>query len=223
VLKLGSHEADRPRLKATLAGGAVLLIFAFAGASMIDDQDKAETTPAAATESEATKPRPDESAQTATVAPARTEELEIEAEAEAEQLASAAASAPRAGKTSTRSLRVPRAESPLTLTRFISSFGIVVLLGVAGVFIGRVFLKRTRMGSRGEKVLQIVDALPLGPKKQIYVIQVEGRRLVVGAGPDSINLLSEFNEEEIATQLAMATEEPIAAPAAGVPHPKEFV
>ena len=78
------------------------------------------------------------------------------------------------------------------------------------------------MATRGEKVLQIIDALPLGPKKQIYVIQVEGRRLVIGASPDSINLLSEFNEEEIETQLAFAAEDSTAAPAAGVPQKKEF-
>lgn len=205
-------SADSPRTKATLAGAGVLLIFALAGASLIDDDAPERST--------ATQAEPISAESTTSPSP-----LLASAEGESpKDIESTSDNTNEAApKRSRNALRVPRAKSPVSLGRLLTSFAAVLILGALVVFGARTFLKRTRMATQGEKVLRLVDALPLGPKKQIYVVEVEGRRLVVGAGPETITLLSEFNDEEIAERIAFAKDEVPARPAAGMPPMEELV
>ncbi len=88
---------------------------------------------------------------------------------------------------------------------------ILVLLAVAGsALVAKRFLKKTRFAPSGEKVLSVLDAVPLGPKRQVYVLQVYERKLVVAATEQNVSLLTEFTEEEI-SKLVAEVKNPVAA------------
>ncbi|MEE9390969.1 MAG: flagellar biosynthetic protein FliO [Planctomycetota bacterium] len=157
--------------KLTLAGAGLLVIAAFLGASLIDfdgpstpDEDSKQDAKLALTESAA---------------------LPIGAKA--------SDSKPKTSPLRQRkSLRPPRATNVASPGRLITGFLIVLCLGVGGILFGRKFLKRVRMTPQGKRILSVVDAIPLGGKRQIYVVEVYGRRIVVGATADSLSVLSEF-------------------------------
>lgn len=226
-----SPSGSPPRIKATLAGAAVLLIFTIAGASMIGDDPTPSPTPTTPAPAR-TDAAPDGHEATLRALAAAADDMELAEGADAsaadttgESLEGDVTPAKSTAAPREPRMRLPRAKTPLNAGRLITSFAVVLFLGVVGVFVGRIFLKRTRMATQGEKVLRIVDALPLGPKKQIYVVEVQGRRLVVGAGPESITLLSEFNDEELDERLALADSTPQESmrPAAGMPPLEELV
>jgi flagellar biogenesis protein FliO len=51
----------------------------------------------------------------------------------------------------------------------------------------------------GDKLLKIRDVLNLGPKRQVFVLSVEGRTLVVGLADNQFTLLTEMTSDEPAT------------------------
>lgn len=52
---------------------------------------------------------------------------------------------------------------------------------------------------RRPKRLRLVESLPLGERRFVAVINVDGRDFLVGAAPQSVQLLTELiNEEEMA-------------------------
>ena len=73
---------------------------------------------------------------------------------------------------------------------------VVIVLAVGLVFLLKRVLKRARLAPGKRRVLELVDALPIGPKRFVYVLNLEGRTLVVGAGGDQVNLLAEYGEDE---------------------------
>lgn len=103
-----------------------------------------------------------------------------------------------------RRLTSPRAPSGPSSSRLVTGLFITLALAAAGLYFGRRFVKRARLGPSGDKVLKIVDALPLGPKRQVYVLEAFGRRLIVGATQESITLISEFSDEEVAAAVGDA-------------------
>ncbi|MEZ6196390.1 MAG: flagellar biosynthetic protein FliO [Planctomycetota bacterium] len=165
-------QGDRPAMKATLVGGGLLLVFALAGASMLGPSEGG-----------------------AARAPAKQPAATPAANAAVPGGETPEAAAPTTGRPR-RALEVPQAGGA-SLPRLFGGLLVVLVLGVVAVVGGRVFLKRTRLAPSSERVLKIVDALPLGPRKQIYVVEVQGRRLVLGAGPETITLLSEFEDRDL--------------------------
>lgn len=83
-----------------------------------------------------------------------------------------------------------------TVWKTLISLGLVLCAIIGAAVLASRFLKKTRFGPSGEKVLNLVDAIPLGPKKQVYIVSAYGRKLVLGATQDRIELLSEFNADE---------------------------
>ena len=81
------------------------------------------------------------------------------------------------------------------------SFGaLVVVLGLifAGAILAGRLLRRARLRPAGDKVLELIDVLPLGTKGQVYVVQAYDRRLVIGCAGEAMNVLAEFDDEELA-------------------------
>lgn len=85
---------------------------------------------------------------------------------------------------------------------------LVVVIGLLGgtlFFLPRL-LRRTRLVPGKERVLELVDALPLGPKRQVYVVSYRDRTLVLGGGAEELNLIAEYQEDEFPeTEAADAT------------------
>ena len=75
---------------------------------------------------------------------------------------------------------------------------IFILILFGGATIGARYLKKLRMKPSGEKVLELVDVIALGPKRQVFVVSAYGRKIVVGATNETMNVLSEFDQDEIA-------------------------
>jgi flagellar biogenesis protein FliO len=49
---------------------------------------------------------------------------------------------------------------------------------------------------KGRTQFKILDRLPLDAKKGIYVVEVEGRRLLLGAGENYVGLITELKGRE---------------------------
>lgn len=168
-----------------LMGPLIALVVIFAGlfAGVIFDQGKAsaasdEKSTATATKaptSESSTPQP----------PVGTEP--------------AAASAKKSG-------RSPLSREPLmpSMGRIFFYLGVLSVALFGSIWMARRVMGKSRMVPSGDRCLKLVDAIPLGPRRQIYVLSAYGRRLVVGAAGDRMTLLSEFAPEDLAEPEAPA-------------------
>lgn len=73
----------------------------------------------------------------------------------------------------------------------------VVVIALAVVAL-RFFLPRLSWGRqiKGRMGFKILERLPLDTKKGLYVIEVEGRRLLLGASEHSVNFIAELGRHE---------------------------
>jgi len=67
---------------------------------------------------------------------------------------------------------------------------VAVLWGVSRL------MRRARLAPGRNKVLDLVDALSLGGKRQVYVVAYKDRTLVLGCGNEDIHLLAEYAADE---------------------------
>lgn len=80
-------------------------------------------------------------------------------------------------------------------TRILSTLLVVIALIIAAIFVlKKKYGIKTNMG-RGKKLIQIIEHMPLGPKKSIFLIKVAGKNLLIGSTNDKINLISEIRED----------------------------
>ncbi len=100
-------------------------------------------------------------------------------------------------RTTKRIAKAPQGPGVGSVWKTIGALVLVLILVFVGAAFGTRILKKVRMRPQGSKVLELVDVIPLGPKKQVFVISAYGRRLVVGATGDSMSVLSEFGADEI--------------------------
>jgi len=70
---------------------------------------------------------------------------------------------------------------------------VVVVLGLVALF---AWLVRRGvfgpLGRRGPSAIRIETAVPLGDRRSLAVVAVEGRRLLVGLGPGHVSLVTEL-------------------------------
>ncbi len=72
----------------------------------------------------------------------------------------------------------------------------VLLVGVGAVLVIRRLTQGTwRRPSRAQRILKIVDSVPLGGRRSLTVAKVHDHLLVLGVGPDTVQLLVEITEE----------------------------
>jgi flagellar protein FliO/FliZ len=69
-------------------------------------------------------------------------------------------------------------------------FALVVVLGLLGGLAW--VLKRGVVARRGSGALSIETALPLGDRRSLVVVAVEGRRLLLGLAPNNVSLVTEL-------------------------------
>lgn len=107
--------------------------------------------------------------------------------------------------------------------------GVLLLLG-AVLFIAKKYVKKGGMGKlaslvKKDKSIEVVASHYLGPKKSISVVRVMGKTLVLGVTEDSINLISqlqqdEFDLEDFTEPMASAGPKSIFGGAKKMPAPK---
>jgi flagellar biosynthetic protein FliO len=54
-------------------------------------------------------------------------------------------------------------------------------------------LRRVNDTRRGKQVLSVESALPLGDKRSLVIVAVEGRRLLIGVAPNGVSLVTELH------------------------------
>ncbi len=62
----------------------------------------------------------------------------------------------------------------------------------------RVILPRISGFQFADSIVRVVEKVPLDAKRNLYVIEVGGRWMLIASSENSVNLLSELNELEVA-------------------------
>ena len=76
---------------------------------------------------------------------------------------------------------------------FIGLVAVLVLISLLAWLLRRGFIKLPGQGAKGSMLLD--GTLQLGERRSVVVVQVEGRRLVLGVTSTQINLLAELGEK----------------------------
>jgi len=84
------------------------------------------------------------------------------------------------------------------ISAFINLAIIVAILGVILLIIKKYGKKLNN--NKDNKALNIISKSSLSPKNHLYIIEVENKKLLIGANDNSINLISELNEEQSYTK-----------------------
>jgi flagellar biosynthetic protein FliO len=73
----------------------------------------------------------------------------------------------------------------------------VVVIALA-VIVLRFVLPRVSLGRapKGGSGMQLLERFPLDSKRMLYILQVEGRRLLLGASEHQVNLITELEAHE---------------------------
>ncbi|MFT7616429.1 MAG: flagellar biogenesis protein FliO [Planctomycetota bacterium] len=172
-LREGNSKGDRT---IWMVGAVALALFAFLAAGLIGDDQE---------------PSPAESAKAV-------ESREPEVKEGHDALEAALATPKKASwRTSKRKVTSPEGPGAGSIWGTIGALGLVLLLVFAAAVGCSRFLKKMRMRPQGNKVLELVDVIPLGPKKQVFIVSAYGRNIIVGATADSMSVLSEFSADEI--------------------------
>ena len=95
----------------------------------------------------------------------------------------------------------PETPGLLSLTgRVIGSLALVVgLIFVTALGLRR-YLGGTKAPTTSRKLSELVEVTPLGGKRHLYLIRVANRLLVVGAGGDTLTMLSEITDPDVLAQ-----------------------
>ncbi len=90
--------------------------------------------------------------------------------------------------------KTSRQDDPGKLLRqFATSIGLVLLLGAAAYFLSRKFGARLTM-PRGRHI-RVIESIALGTNRQIHLVEVGRRRILVGSSPQSIRLIADVGED----------------------------
>jgi flagellar protein FliO/FliZ len=87
--------------------------------------------------------------------------------------------------------------------------GVKLVAVIALIYVLSAFSKRylLRISPDAPGNLRVVEARPLGPKKTLYLVEIGGRMLVLGATESTINNLAEFSDPEVVAQLRSQPQE----------------
>jgi flagellar protein FliO/FliZ len=72
----------------------------------------------------------------------------------------------------------------------VGTCAVLAVLGVLAVLLRRGVL--TIPGQRGSRALSVETALPVGDRRSVMILNVEGRRLLLGLTPTQVSVLAEL-------------------------------
>lgn len=98
------------------------------------------------------------------------------------------------------------------LGRLLGSLAIVLGLIVVAAYVLKRMMASSRLSAGRGKFLDVIQVTPLGGKRQILLVRVAGRLLVIGASGDNLSLLTELPDEDAAATASEKTPQPVAAP-----------
>lgn len=77
---------------------------------------------------------------------------------------------------------------------FLSLFGLIALVGISFWLFRR--LLRARSSSTNSKSIEILERKPLSPKTMIYLVEVEGKKVLLAESHLDVKRLVHWSEEE---------------------------
>jgi flagellar biogenesis protein FliO len=84
---------------------------------------------------------------------------------------------------------------------------VAIVLGLVGVLAWLVRRGSLRIGGRGLKGALAVEAsVPLGERRSLLIVSLEGRRLLLGLTPVQVSLLTELKASEAGFESALTRE-----------------
>lgn len=95
-----------------------------------------------------------------------------------------------------------------TLTKLVMSLAIVIGLIVAFGYFAKRILPRQFGIAGGEASMRLVQNLALGPNRFVSLVEVDGRRFLLGVTETQINLLNALDEQTFSQQMAAAAAPP---------------
>ena len=75
----------------------------------------------------------------------------------------------------------------------LQTFAVLVLIGAMAWAFVRFVAPRLGMGTRGSR-MKILERLPLEPRRSLYLVEVDGKSILVGVSEGSIRLLTEVHQ-----------------------------
>ena len=78
------------------------------------------------------------------------------------------------------------------LKKLAISMVVIIVLGVVAVYVTKKVMPKVNAAMGKE--LRVVESLSLGPRKQVHVLKVGPRKLLVGAAAESITYLADVTE-----------------------------
>ncbi len=95
-----------------------------------------------------------------------------------------------------------------TLTKLVMSLAIVIGLIVAFGYFAKRILPRQFGIAGGEASMRLVQNLALGPNRFVSLVEVDGRRFLLGVTENQINLLNALDEQTFSQEMAAAAAPP---------------
>jgi flagellar biosynthetic protein FliO len=74
----------------------------------------------------------------------------------------------------------------------LSALILIIALILVLAWLARRYLKFLPKGTGHANNIQVVSTRSLGPKRAVYLLEVEGRRLLVGSAESGVSLLQDF-------------------------------
>jgi flagellar protein FliO/FliZ len=84
----------------------------------------------------------------------------------------------------------------LSSLKAFSALILVVALILVLAWLARRYLKFLPKGGGRANRIQIVSVQSLGPKRAVYLLEVEGRKLLVGSADSGVNMLKDFGNAD---------------------------
>ncbi len=81
--------------------------------------------------------------------------------------------------------------------KFITMIAVVAVIGLAGwVCVKKMNAPWTAGKNRH---LTLIETMSLGPRRAVYLIQADGKKLLIGGGPEGLRLISDLGQSAAAT------------------------
>ncbi len=78
--------------------------------------------------------------------------------------------------------------------QYLQSLGVILLiLSLLPLFVH--LYKKYQQGVSGPSHIKILEVKPIGPKAQLLLVEIEGKRLLLGLSDKGLNLLWELKNE----------------------------
>ncbi len=76
--------------------------------------------------------------------------------------------------------------------KMMGAMALIIALGVGLVYVSRRFLPK--VGSVPGRRIQIAETVPLGAKKALHLVEVGGRKVLIGSTAEKITMLADISE-----------------------------